>query len=332
MASVNSLPNEILLEVFSYLDVYDISISVMYVCKRWNIVARDSMLWNNLVFKVDGTMSPSKFKGIVHHLKFLKHVTLRSRKDTNDIICALVQFCPCIVGIKLKFCSDMGADTTRKLSDSYTDLKILSFDYSSNIPSQCFDDIVFLPNLTELNLSYTLLTSDQFRSISEACTKIVSLNINYVKGIQEEDMVVFLSPRCNCLESLSVLGELFTDKIFQYLEKCCKLKLLRISSCTNISDTCLISVEKMKSLKSLTLVETTKLSAIALRNFYYHSHTVRNVSHFMIRAKRKVNNSDMSVWYNNCSNIKQIHVEKYCDCVLERDGFKVYMMGESFYF
>ncbi|XP_054270787.1 F-box/LRR-repeat protein fbxl-1-like isoform X2 [Macrosteles quadrilineatus] len=327
MASVNSLPNEILLEVFSHLDIYDITFSVMFVCKRWNIVARDSMLWNNLVFKVDRTKPwDFNFKGIIQHLKWLKHVELRWRTDTNDIIDALVQFCPCLVGFKLIYCRKIGADSIKKLSDSYTDLKILSFRNSYNIPRQCLADIVFLPNLTELNLSHSLLTSDQFRSISKACTKIVSLDIDYVRGIQEDDLVVFLSPRYNCLESLSVFGELFTDKIFQYLEKCCKLKLLRISSCTNISDTCLISVEKMKSLKSLTLMETTKLSAIALRNFYCHSDTVRNVSKLYISAKRYVNNNDMSVWYNNCSNIKQIHLDKYCDCVLVQDGFMVYII------
>jgi hypothetical protein len=50
MAWFDELPNEMLLKIFSYLSMYDISLSVRNVCTRWRAVSEDDEIWKNRVY------------------------------------------------------------------------------------------------------------------------------------------------------------------------------------------------------------------------------------------------------------------------------------------
>jgi F-box domain. len=52
--SIMMLPNEILVMIFSYLDVHELSTSVAPVCKRWHSIAHSPILWRKLCFEGDG--------------------------------------------------------------------------------------------------------------------------------------------------------------------------------------------------------------------------------------------------------------------------------------
>jgi len=51
--SMMMLPTEILTEIFSYLNKFELSTSVALVCKRWNEIACSPILWQKLCFDGD---------------------------------------------------------------------------------------------------------------------------------------------------------------------------------------------------------------------------------------------------------------------------------------
>ena len=52
--SIMMLPNEVLLMIFSYLNVHELSTSVAPVCKHWHLIAHSPVLWRKLCFEGDG--------------------------------------------------------------------------------------------------------------------------------------------------------------------------------------------------------------------------------------------------------------------------------------
>jgi Leucine-rich repeat (LRR) protein len=55
MARFDDLPKKILLKIFSYLSIKDISVSVRNVCTRWRAVSEDDVIWNDWCYSPDAS-------------------------------------------------------------------------------------------------------------------------------------------------------------------------------------------------------------------------------------------------------------------------------------
>jgi hypothetical protein len=51
--SINDLPDEMLLKVLSYVGPEDLCLNIAKVCKRWNVLAKDVVLWKTLSYRCD---------------------------------------------------------------------------------------------------------------------------------------------------------------------------------------------------------------------------------------------------------------------------------------
>ena len=48
--SLNDLPDEILLKILSHFGAEDLCLIIAKVCKRWNVLAKDKILWKTLSY------------------------------------------------------------------------------------------------------------------------------------------------------------------------------------------------------------------------------------------------------------------------------------------
>ena len=53
--SINDLPDEVLLKILSYVGPEEVYFNIAKVCKKWNILAKDVILWKTLSYKCDGS-------------------------------------------------------------------------------------------------------------------------------------------------------------------------------------------------------------------------------------------------------------------------------------
>jgi len=53
--SINDLPDEILLKILSYVGPEDVYFNIAKVCKKWNTLAEDVVLWKTLSYNCDGS-------------------------------------------------------------------------------------------------------------------------------------------------------------------------------------------------------------------------------------------------------------------------------------
>jgi len=51
--SINDLPDEILLKILSYVGPEDVYFNIAKVCKKWNVLAKDVVLWKTLSYNCD---------------------------------------------------------------------------------------------------------------------------------------------------------------------------------------------------------------------------------------------------------------------------------------
>lgn len=330
MATVFSLPNVILIYVFSYLNIIDVVLGVAYVCMHWNALSADRYLWKYLVFVVDKDLRLDYTLTLIPKVPQLRHVTLHWRTDTANILSELCHHCPNLVSIKMVCCGYLQPGCVHHLYETCVHLRQLGLGKCWAIPSQCLDDITLLNNLTTLNLSNSLLTPQQFVSISHSCTQLVSLNIDYVRGITDVVLKDFISLRTKTLEALSIFGELLSDCIFQSFEHCLKLKLLHISSCKKMTVSCLESVYKLKRLQSLTMRMCVKLSLHDLWKFYVESGTARRLSSLYISAQKSITIDDITLWSEyllSDNNTQSWLVNQLCTCILTKQGLTLKILA-----
>jgi hypothetical protein len=58
--SHNDLPDEILLKIFSYFGPEELCLIIAEVCKSWNALAKDVIMWKTLSYKCDQTSDISR--------------------------------------------------------------------------------------------------------------------------------------------------------------------------------------------------------------------------------------------------------------------------------
>jgi Leucine-rich repeat (LRR) protein len=90
MAWVDELPDEMLLKIFSYLSMHDISLSVRNVCMRWRTLSKENEIWKDRVY------SPHESTPKEEIICILKNTTeLRKFQyfGTCNVIETLTQYC-----------------------------------------------------------------------------------------------------------------------------------------------------------------------------------------------------------------------------------------------
>jgi hypothetical protein len=57
---LNDLPDEILLEILSHFGLEDLCLIIAKVCEKWNVVAKDIILWKKLSYSCDHSSDISR--------------------------------------------------------------------------------------------------------------------------------------------------------------------------------------------------------------------------------------------------------------------------------
>jgi len=60
LMSFNDLPDEILLKIFSHFGPEDLCLIIAKVCERWNVLAKNTVLWKKLSYRCDRSSDISR--------------------------------------------------------------------------------------------------------------------------------------------------------------------------------------------------------------------------------------------------------------------------------
>ncbi|XP_056402502.1 S-phase kinase-associated protein 2 isoform X2 [Hyla sarda] len=268
--SWDSLPDELLLGIFSYLHVTDL-LRASRVCKRWNRLSCDESLWHSLDLTgkhlANGVIGNLLSLGVVvlrcprscvgeslfkqvRPLR-LQHADLSNCTVSPDTLLSIISRCHDLHNLSLEGLEL--SDTIMWAIAQNSDLKRLNLCGCSGFsPESLTQMLKSCTSLEELNLSWCDFTADHVKSAVENFSAgLTQLNFSgYRQNLEIADVEMLLQ-RCLYLINLDLSDSvLLTADCFQALHQL-RLQHLGLSRCYQISPAALLDLGKLPDLKNL---------------------------------------------------------------------------------
>lgn len=315
--TLDSLPNEILLTIFKFLDSVDVCLAVANVCERWNYITRDVTLWKNLSFICNKNMNMKYISSVLSEMPLIKCVKLQWRTDVDLIFQELCCNCKDIRKLELVCCGQMKETCMQLLAHHFPDLEVLSLAKCWAVEPTCFNFVCKFPCLRSLNVSHCRkMDGPLLREIVDICLFLQHINVDYVRGLYDEDHIYLLEAKKSSLLSLVLYGECLTDMTYCYMEKCSVLHTLHLSSCLQMTDKGLMSLIKLNSLKSFKLRLAKHLSTKALKSFLL-SDKASKLEYLILSRLPGMNDIAAHNISTNCIHVRYLEIV-YCPNVTDR--------------
>merc|ERR1719264_365462 len=248
-ANIDSLPDKVLLKVFTFLSHREI-VAYSLVCKKWHMLAQDPRLWTfvSLRPEVSGLhvdrqdtmlrLIPTKFPN-------LRYLELATELITPMVLQDLAKKCAELSHLYLDF------SQASQLHD-FTDLS--AFPTKLRFMCICLSDVIFLDNFMKRIYSFI--------------NGVESLHIvgTYERGDVEEEGEVYEVVNIKTLKqatpnlriiTLWGIGFLDDSHIEAFSSNCIQLQVLNVCYCSRVRGACLkILLQRCKNLRCLLLNQT----------------------------------------------------------------------------
>uniref|UniRef100_A0A8C5CZF6 F-box/LRR-repeat protein 2 n=1 Tax=Gadus morhua TaxID=8049 RepID=A0A8C5CZF6_GADMO len=215
------LPKELLLRIFSYLDVVTLC-RCAQVSKAWNVLALDGSNWQ----KIDLFNFQTDIEGrVVENISkrcggFLRQLSLRG-------------------------CLSVGDASMKTFAQNCRNIEVLNLNGCTKITdSTCLSLSKFCSKLKHLDLtSCVSITNHSLKALSDGCRMLEMLNLSWCDQMTR-DGIEALARGCNGLRALFLRGcTQLDDGALKHLQKHCpELTTINIQSCTQMTDDGMVSL------------------------------------------------------------------------------------------
>merc|ERR1719264_985925 len=250
-SNIDSLPDKVLLKIFSYLSHREIC-QYATVCKKWNMVAQDTKLWSFVSLRPEisglhidradtltNQIMPTKFAG-----GNLRYLELPAELITPQVLQDLAKRCPNLTHLLLDFSQANQLNDFSELSAFPTKLRFLCL---------CLSDVIFLDNF--MKRIYSFING----------LEMLHIVGTYEKAEEEEGEVYevvnikTLKQATPNLRIITLWGIGFLDDshIEAFSSNCIQLTVLNVCYCSRVRGACLkILLHRCKNLRCLLLNQT----------------------------------------------------------------------------
>jgi hypothetical protein len=221
MARINKLPDEVLVTIFSHLNIRELTLSVQHVCQRWRSVSLDYELWNNLEY-CPCIYSPER--EIIRMLEILPALRRFRYNGIYNVVIAVSEYCTKLVHLHIPYVR-INATELRTLQRRLPSLESLSIDVSAG--SDITQIIAGFQNLVSLALSTHYIRqpiNNLLKPIAYGCPKLKNLRCEHLYCTEEEILLV-LQRKKQALAEYYHYGRL-SERVFKAINECTNLKAL----------------------------------------------------------------------------------------------------------
>ncbi|XP_040909126.1 F-box/LRR-repeat protein 2 isoform X2 [Toxotes jaculatrix] len=241
------LPKELLLRIFSYLDVVTLC-RCAQVSKAWNVLALDGSNWQ----KIDLFNFQTDIEGrVVENISkrcggFLRQLSLRGCLSVGDAsMKTFAQNCRNIEVLNLNGCTKITDSTCLSLSKFCSKLKHLDLTSCVSISNHSLKALSDGCRMLEmLNLSWCdQITRDGIEALARGCTGLRAL---FLRGCTQLDdgALKHLQKHCPELTTINMQSctQITDEGLVSLCRGCHKLQILCVSGCSNITDASLTAL------------------------------------------------------------------------------------------
>nr|CAH7716741.1 unnamed protein product [Callosobruchus chinensis] len=203
------LPKELLLRIFSYLDVVSLC-RCAQVSKAWNILALDGSNWQRIdLFDFQKDVEGPIIENISRRCGgFLRQLSLRGCQSIADgSMKTLAQLCPNVEDLNLNGCKKLTDTTCNAISRHCSKLQKLNLDSCAAITDNSLKALSDgCPNLTHINISWcSNITENGVEALARGCPRLRSFISKGCKHITSR-AVICLARFCHQLEVVNLQG------------------------------------------------------------------------------------------------------------------------------
>ncbi|CAJ0941271.1 unnamed protein product, partial [Mesorhabditis belari] len=313
-----ALPKELILRIFSYLDVITLCRSAQ-TCRYWNLLALDGSNWMEVNFfefqrDIKGTVVENLAKRCGG---FLKNLSLKGCESVQDnALRSFTRQCPNIQMLSLEKCKKVTDVTCENLGKNCHRLLELNLENCAAITDRALKYISDgCKRLEYINISWCDAITDRgIGLLLRGCPQLAHLIIKGCEGVTEN---VF----DNSLEHMGSLVELdllqcfVTDQTVTSLSKgAAKLEYLCLSQCTQITDRSLQALAH--GCKRLTVLELSGCAFLSDPGFIALAKSCKGLMKLDLEDCSLITDQSLHAFATHCPQIVEMtlsHCEQISD-------------------
>uniref|UniRef100_A0A8C4ZXP0 F-box/LRR-repeat protein 2 n=1 Tax=Gadus morhua TaxID=8049 RepID=A0A8C4ZXP0_GADMO len=324
------LPKELLLRIFSYLDVVTLC-RCAQVSKAWNVLALDGSNWQ----KIDLFNFQTDIEGrVVENISkrcggFLRQLSLRGCLSVGDAsMKTFAQNCRNIEVLNLNGCTKITDSTCLSLSKFCSKLKHLDLTSCVSITNHSLKALSDGCRMLEmLNLSWCdQMTRDGIEALARGCNGLRAL---FLRGCTQLDdgALKHLQKHCPELTTINIQSctQMTDDGMVSLCRGCHKLQILCMSGCSNITDASLtalgLNCPRIKILEAARCSHVTDAGFTVLARASVSSYYISRASIFLGSITTIITTSILCFlpffYFQNCHELEKMDLE---ECILLTDN------------
>ncbi|XP_070792048.1 S-phase kinase-associated protein 2 [Pituophis catenifer annectens] len=257
--SWDTLPDELLLGIFSYLNLTDL-LKVSQVCQRWHRLSLDESLWQSL-----DLAGKNLLPGVIGQLLPLGVIAFRCPRSCIATPLFKTNRALCVQHLDLSNCTINVLDLEDILGrcQSLQNLSLEGLVLSSDIVRSIAQN----PNLVRLNLSgCSGFSADTVEVLLKSCLRLEELNLGWC-DFTAEHLKIVVSHVPSKLLQLNLSGyrqNLLIPDVKTLLERCSGLIHLDLSDSVMLKPECFACFHQLKHLEHLSLSRCYQIPPSAL--------------------------------------------------------------------
>ncbi|PNF39161.1 hypothetical protein B7P43_G01357 [Cryptotermes secundus] len=313
------LPDVLLLEILSYLNIEDLAMSVQHVNSHWQNVSQDSSLWKNQTFSPGCKMTDEEIARHLRNMPALQAFCPSGRINTEVIVDTLCRYCIDIRHIEFKYFHELSNSRLHEILIKFPNIEKMC------IPFPIEDQLHFADLVGQLQKLRIIIfhahnvpvADGVLRAIADGCPSLQCLDLGF--GIfQNQDVEYFLEKKGQQLLSFCYRGYM-SNVAHRFLTECANLEYLVYEHCNeDLPSTDIQCLSKLSEMRNLTLIaikedQTRNVSTI------FKNESMSKLITLDLYLCDDFDGSSLAVILTNCPQLQRLTVR---DCALTDYGFQ----------
>ena len=259
---LDTLADEVLLNILSYLCQNELHGTAARVCKKWLRLSRDPSLMKKLTFKDDSFGKTEHLVDMLSNASMLEELKIRCRDDATILVQTVAQFsCKKLGHLQINYCPALTEECTSILAKNCINLKSVNLDGTGTISDLATSNLMQLKLLRKIDLfNCRYVIPEHITAIANNCDYLEEINLGEVTHLNDECISTLLQMRKSTLRSLVLDGEDLNECAFTNLSHCDNLTEFNLSFAENLGSPVLKEISRLKKLKRLRYSRGTKLT------------------------------------------------------------------------
>ncbi|XP_069675549.1 F-box/LRR-repeat protein fbxl-1-like isoform X9 [Periplaneta americana] len=315
------LPDELLVEIFSYVSMEDLAISVQHVSGRWKDVSQDNALWKKKVFSPDMNTTDEEIARCLKNMPSLKAYCPK-RGTNNNIVNILCQYCEKIDHLEFSWSQRLNKVLVKRIVEAFPNIVNLSIPLPQETRNQLeFAQLISqFQNLTTLNFKdrgTENVAEGTLMAIADGCPSLQHLDFGYC-NFPESEIRYLLKKRGHQLLSVTLTCYISTLG-HELLCECTNLKRLNYeNSNDDLPRTYVDHLSKLSKLEELKLCYFKTNQTKNIPNIFYKQSLSKLVK-LSIFYCDDFDAAELTGIFRQCVELKFFYIRGYSD---SGDGFK----------